>query len=83
MKRGRYLYENLTACADEAMRLRMLHGWKGRDLVALDHYAAGLGMDDTERDEITGLMLVVAAERYLRRAEKKAEKKARRAKRIL
>jgi hypothetical protein len=56
---------------------------KGRELEALIHYVEGLTPDDDARDEILGVALIVAAERYLERVRAKAAKKARRARRIL
>jgi hypothetical protein len=62
-----------------AERLAYLEDMKGVRLSALMHYAKGCE-ESTTRDEIMGLVLVVAAERYL---AKQAAKAAKRVKRIL
>lgn len=77
---GRELFARvISAEGGLAAEIRKL---KGRELAALIHYAEGLA-DDDGRDEVIGQGLIVAAERYLKKAREKAEKKARRAKRIL
>ena len=63
----------------DAERLARLEGMKGVELTALMHYAEGREESPT-RDQVIGLVLVVAGERYL---AKQAEKAAKKAKRIL
>jgi hypothetical protein len=60
-------------------RLERLEGMKGVELTALMHYAEGREESPT-RDQVIGLVLVVAGERYL---AKQAAKAAKRTKRIL
>ncbi len=60
-------------------RLARLERMKGIELDALMHYAEGREASPL-RDEVIGLVLVVAGERYL---AKKAAKAARKAKQIL
>jgi hypothetical protein len=76
VKAARNHYERWHVMTD-AERLALLEGMKGRDLAALLHYAEGREACAT-REELMGLVLVVAAERYLARQAMKAAKKAKR-----
>jgi len=62
-----------------AERLAYLEGMKGAQLSALMHYAKGCEPGQL-RDEVRGLVMVVAADRYL---AKQAAKAAKRVKRVL
>ena len=78
MKSSRKHYEEFHVLTD-AERLARLEGMKGVELTALMHYAEGREEGPT-RDQVIGLVLVVAGERYL---AKQSAKSAKRTKRIL
>lgn len=78
---GRELFARvISAEGGLAAEIRKL---KGRELDALINYAEGHPAEDGIREEIIGTALLEAAGRYLKKARAKADKKARRAKRIL
>lgn len=80
MKQGRDAFAKVIAAeCGVAPAIRKL---KGRELAALITYAEGLE-DCDSRNEMIGTAIIVAANRYLARAERKAAKKVRRARRIL
>lgn len=60
-----------------AERLARLEGMTGAELCGLMHYAEGREESKT-RDQVIGLVLVVAGERYLAKQAAKAAKKAKR-----
>ncbi len=76
MSAARKLYERWVVMTP-AEQVKLLEGMKGGELAALLHYAEGREPTPT-RDSVMGLVLVVAGERYLSKAEAKAEKKAKR-----
>ena len=76
MKFARTHYHQLLARTD-AERLAYLEGMKGVQLSALMHYAEGLA-ESTMRDQVMGLLLVVAAERYLAKQKAKVNKRVKR-----
>ena len=78
MKNSRKHYEEFPVMT-AAERLARLEGMKGRELAALLHYTEGR-KESLVRDQVMGLVLVVAGERYL---AKKAAKAAKKVKRIL
>ena len=81
MKSGRAIYAAMMGEADAARSVR-LSKLKGRDLLALEHYAVGRE-DSASRDELISLVVCEAARRYFVQAAKKQAKLARRAKGIL
>lgn len=76
MKSARKYYEEFPALTD-AERLALLEGMKGAELCGLMHYAEGREQSPT-RDQVIGLVLVVAGERYLAKVTAKARKKVKR-----
>ncbi len=76
MKAARKHYEEFPVMTG-AERLQRLEGMKGTELAGLMHYAEGRD-DSLTRDEVIGLVLVVAGERYLAKQASKAAKKAKR-----
>lgn len=76
MKAARQYFEKFPAMPP-AKRLSILEGAKGEELCVLMHYAEGREPSET-RDQVMGLVLVVAGERYLAKQALKAAKKAKR-----
>jgi hypothetical protein len=76
VKCARIHFENFPVLS-EAERLARLEGMRGVELCGLMHYAEGREPSPT-RDQVIGLVLVVAGERYLAKQTAKARKKVKR-----
>jgi hypothetical protein len=77
----RDFYNSLAAEASAEERERRILALQPQGLLALLDYAMGCEGGES-REEIMGIALVAAAERYLKRARKKHKKALRRAKQI-